>query len=123
MLAPNLSNRNVSPLFVPKNWRDANNYILPTAAVPMRPIAMYNFERKQRPPSFLSNWRDRHDPNERAPHNWSHHSNRANTTLLTQRDRNVIDGAWIQTAHKYTIAFESVCHCLLIHSRKMNPNS
>lgn len=30
----------------------------------------------------------------------------------TRPDPNFIDAAWIQAAHKYTIAFESVCHCL-----------
>lgn len=104
-----LPNRNVTPVFKanPRNWRDRNDYVLPEAR---------NYYRIRRPPLIIPNWRDEGDRegdrNERTPHNWSNNKNRVRTTLPTQHDRKYIGSAWIQTAHKYTITFELVCHCL-----------
>lgn len=39
-------------------------------------------------------------------------SSRGPPPLPKTRYPNHIKVAWIQTAHKYTIAFEMVCHCL-----------
>lgn len=87
----------ISPKHNLENWRDPINFRLPesTAAAPWRLSAMNGFRR-----------------NGGTPHNWSNYNNRARTTLPTRDDPHFIDRAWIQTAHKYTIAFESVCHCL-----------
>ncbi|XP_055320075.1 uncharacterized protein LOC129577310 [Sitodiplosis mosellana] len=101
------TNHNITPLFISANWRDPNNYILPA-----QPVAMVNFQGIRRPPLVISNWRDQHDRNDRRPHNWSNYNNRARNTLPTKHDRNFIDLEWIQVAHKYTIAFEAICHCL-----------
>lgn len=84
----------IRPTYNLENWRDPNDYRLPesTAAAPMRLAAMNGFRKNGRP-----------------PHNWSNYNNRARTT---RGNPHFIDCAWIQIAHKYTIAFESICHCL-----------
>lgn len=92
--------RNIAPIFYPGNWRARNDYVLP--------VARNHFRVRRAAP----NWRDQSDRNERRTHNWSNYNNRRQTTLPTQHDLKYIGGAWINTAHKYTIAFESVCHCL-----------
>lgn len=80
----------------------------------MQPMATVNFQGiDRRPPLIISNWRDQNDHNARRSHNWSNYNSRVRTNLPTQStDSKFIDRTWIQTAHKYTIAFESVCHCL-----------
>lgn len=108
-IAPSVfRNPNEVPPFVPGSWRNPNQYMV-------QPVATHQFTMYyRRPPLIISNWRDQNDRNERRlpPHNWSNYNARARITLPTRRDPYFMDRAWIQTAHKYTIAFESVCHCL-----------
>lgn len=103
--APVFRNPNDVPPFVPRSWRDPNNFAV-------QPVVVNPFRLYRRPQLIMSNWRERGDPNEPRPHNWSNYSGYARTTLPNRRDPYFLDRAWIQTAHKYTIAFESVCHCL-----------
>lgn len=86
--------RNITSSYNTENWRDPHSLNVPssTSAAPWRHMAMNGFRRNDgfhynSPPHYRNYHRSKPDP---------HH----------------IDGSWIQTAHKYTIAFESVCHCL-----------
>lgn len=38
----------------------------------------------------------------------------AQPAVVNWRSPSHFEGSWIQTAHKYTIAFELICHCLEI---------
>lgn len=93
--APIPVKHNIAPLYNPRNWRDPYHYRLPEsrAAAPMYLSAMNGFKRNGPP-----------------PHNWSNY-NRWHARA-PRHDLHFIDRAWIQIAHKYTITFESVCHCL-----------